>query len=219
MVVIPQLARVGNVAFEGFSTLELAAAKVASLECKRGGQLAADTVQAATIDGLLGPSRMRLQTWFGITAGKPRHDVFYATLRENLLAVNRTLVMSPLTVAYRPDIVLKHAPHDRKLPKTDMLLGDGSLFSGAGVYGYVHQHQAGSGYRVICGRPFIMDSTPHYASTTLYHELTHKVFKSKDHCYGEELCRALARSNPEQAMDNADNYAYFVISLFSKKFS
>jgi len=41
------------------------------------------------------------------------------------------------------------------------------------------------------------------------HELSHEVWSTSDHTYGTVNCKALARSNPSLAIDNADNYEYF----------
>lgn len=60
------------------------------------------------------------------------------------------------------------------------------------------------------------DPDPQEATQTIYHELTHKVLKTKDHCYGTELCAQLAQNTPQLACDNADNYGYFAKSMVGK---
>ncbi len=47
-------------------------------------------------------------------------------------------------------------------------------------------------------------------SATIYHEITHKVLATNDHCYGPAACRFLATQNPGHAIDNADNFALYI---------
>lgn len=60
---------------------------------------------------------------------------------------------------------------------------------------------------------------------TLIHELTHIVFNTDDHAYGykkdpddpeKKTCIDLAKENPAKAIDNADNYEYFIESFPDK---
>lgn len=48
---------------------------------------------------------------------------------------------------------------------------------------------------------------------TLVHEMTHAVVGTKDLAYGVDNCLYLAKTNPSQAVMNADNYEYFVETL------
>lgn len=219
MVHIPKIEREGNVSYEGFAAgASLQHAKRAMAECKRGATLAADTVRTANLLNQVTPMNLqRLRVWYGLKVEAQAHAVLYSTLRRYLLELESALRARPITLVYRPDIVVKHLPEDRKLPPEPLTLGDGRAYTGQNVYGYVHHHQAGSGMRIVCGKPFETDATPHYDSTTIYHELTHKVFASKDHVYGDVGCKALATNTPGQAIDNADNYAYYVISLFTRR--
>jgi peptidyl-Lys metalloendopeptidase len=47
---------------------------------------------------------------------------------------------------------------------------------------------------------------------TLIHEVSHFVVVggTDDYCYGRETCTEMARTDPDMAIDNADNYQYFV---------
>jgi hypothetical protein len=47
---------------------------------------------------------------------------------------------------------------------------------------------------------------------TITHEMSHFLIAggTKDHTYGTRNCKALARSNPELALSNADNFEYWV---------
>ena len=48
---------------------------------------------------------------------------------------------------------------------------------------------------------------------TIVHELSHARSRIEDHEYGREYCLDLAQSNPNTAIDNADNYCYFLETL------
>lgn len=44
---------------------------------------------------------------------------------------------------------------------------------------------------------------------TILHEYTHKSINTEDYVYGTQNCHNLARTNPDKAINNADNYEYF----------
>lgn len=44
---------------------------------------------------------------------------------------------------------------------------------------------------------------------TVVHEMTHILKDTEDYEYGRTACRNLAQTNPNKAVNNADNYAYF----------
>ena len=48
---------------------------------------------------------------------------------------------------------------------------------------------------------------------TIVHELSHARSRIEDHRYGRSNCLNLASSNPNLAIDNADNYCYFLETL------
>ena len=50
--------------------------------------------------------------------------------------------------------------------------------------------------------------------STVVHELTHAMAFTDDITYGYNSCKMLAKSDPTQAVNNADNYNYFVSTLF-----
>jgi hypothetical protein len=60
------------------------------------------------------------------------------------------------------------------------------------------------------------DPDPQEATQTLYHELTHKVIKTVDHCYGTQACKQLAQINPVNACTNADNFGYFAKAMVAR---
>ena len=45
---------------------------------------------------------------------------------------------------------------------------------------------------------------------SIAHELTHAFARTKDHAYGFEKCMQLAKSQPDLAIENADNYEFFI---------
>lgn len=48
-------------------------------------------------------------------------------------------------------------------------------------------------------------------ANTIVHEITHfnRICGTNDYGYGKSFCRNLARTNPNNAVRNADNYCYF----------
>jgi len=203
----PKLVKEGLVAYEGFAAgLELTKAKAAWTECKEEARRAAESVRTAeTLLALAPAHKQRVTEWFGLKPSVPSHQNLYEKLRRNLLTFHSSILSRPVTLVNRPDMMYSsgpvHASNSFDEGKKD-------------IYGYVHWQVAGTGMRVICCKLFLTDPTPYYASTTIYHELTHKLFTTKDHGYGADRCQELATTSPATAIDNADSYAYYVISLF-----
>jgi hypothetical protein len=48
---------------------------------------------------------------------------------------------------------------------------------------------------------------------TIVHEMSHAVAYTEDFKYGEQACQSLAKSDPLDAINNADNYEYFAEAL------
>lgn len=67
----------------------------------------------------------------------------------------------------------------------------------------------GSGMRIYLNDAFFT-LDPILQAATIYHEMTHKVLATNDHCYDPVSCRLLATRNPMQAVDNADNFAHYI---------
>jgi hypothetical protein len=74
---------------------------------------------------------------------------------------------------------------------------------------------------VLCQGFFIVATDPQYPEeplNTFAHEMSH--FKNTantfDHEYGQNFSQVIAASNPIEALDNADNYGYFVAFANSK---
>lgn len=79
--------------------------------------------------------------------------------------------------------------------------GSGDAFSGA--------FHAGSGMRVLMV-PKTHNGNINDLAETMYHELTHKVGGTQDITYHVDTCLENARSNPQQAALNAENYNRFL---------
>ena len=78
------------------------------------------------------------------------------------------------------------------------------------VYAYTHY---GSTTIYLC-RQYITAKDEGYDTKygTIVHEMTHAVDYTEDIDYGEENAEKLAKHDPSQAANNADNYEYFVES-------
>jgi len=65
----------------------------------------------------------------------------------------------------------------------------------------------------VPSRNCVIDSQP----GTLIHEMSHfnDVGKTADNAYGVNNCKNLAKSNPNSAVNNADNYCFFTDSCYS----
>lgn len=85
-----------------------------------------------------------------------------------------------------------------------------------GDYAYTNDTNHGSlnGVTVhLCDQYFRAPLLGNNSQTgTLIHEFTHIIFNTDDHDYGQKECKALAKNNPALAIDNADNYEYFIES-------
>lgn len=204
------LIKEGNVAYEGFAPAQLQRARFAWNQASRAADLALKAVQQFRL-----PANAELiERWFGL---KPLTDPLHAGMlmqvQSKLMQLNDAFRSRPITIVYRPDIVVRTAPHNPAEPQQPVTLPGGTPFTGQNVYGYVHQHLAGSGMRVIMGRWFMDDPDPQEATQTLYHELTHKVVRTVDHCYGTQQCKQLAQTSPANACNNADNFGYFAKAM------
>ena len=200
--VIPRLVQENNYKLENFGGLEEGMARAAVREVRDLCGLINRAISPGSLGGTKIAVRGALADWFGV-----HDDPGYQKVKLKLTQLDNAQLNDKITLVYRPDIVVKDAAG------APAMLGDGAAFTGGNVFGYVHWHQAGSGYRVVCGKLFITDRTPYFASTTIYHEMSHKVLNTVDHGYGEVLCKGYAQEGVDKAMTNADNYAYFAIAI------
>ncbi|MGD9629210.1 MAG: M35 family metallo-endopeptidase [Pyrinomonadaceae bacterium] len=148
--------------------------------------------------------QIRFQRWFG----NPTREAIN-TVREGTRKMWKTFQTSPVTIVLHEDIILHYVQDGSPFGEME----EGS-FGGKDVYGYVWNHKAGSGYRVIMGQWFLADPDPiDGAAETVYHELSHKVLGTVDHIYGKIQSRGLAASQQRLALTNADNWAWFAMSF------
>ena len=93
---------------------------------------------------------------------------------------------------------------------TKQLKFDCSTCNEDGVYGYVYTNQPYQVY--LCGAFWSanINGTDSQAGT-LIHELSHFIIiaGTDDHVYGQYDAKNLAKTNPDSAVDNADNHEYF----------
>lgn len=185
------LIRQGNCAFEGFDEKQLTYAKQAWMRAAEGSSRAARGIlQFKKKD-----DAAKIRRWFGLSPqSNPSHAQLLMVAATKAQEVNKAITTRPITLAYRPNLSARHQE----------------------VYGYVWDHLAGSGFRIILGKWFMCDPDPYEASQTIYHELTHKVCKTEDHEYGVQDCLALASTNPRKAVENADSYGYFMKNYLVK---
>lgn len=202
MVTVPTLHTEQNYKLEGFTGGTLAAARAAVQEVRQLCQTINTGLSHGQFANVSVKTRTALADYFGVAS-----DADYQAVKAWILTLNQAVTTAAVTLVYRPNIIVRD-PMGRPAQ-----LAGGQPFTGGGVFGYVHTHTVGSGYRVVCGALFISDPTPYYASTTVYHEMSHKVLKTVDVGYGDALCRGYALQGAGVAGWNADNYAYFAIAM------
>jgi len=70
------------------------------------------------------------------------------------------------------------------------------------------EYHVGSGFHIILGKAFNPHDRVFSNMGMIYHELTHKILGTNDHCYGKQECKAL--KGTVRAIKNADNFNYFL---------
>jgi len=191
----------GHAIFEEFDAGDIGKAKKAWADAYGCAELAASGIARAGKDNR---EEERFRKWFGTPS-----DDRIRLVAEGLNKMKSTFKSNKVTMVNREDIQVHLV--DGRDPFGPMVA---TSVSGAGVYGYVWSEHEGSGYRIILGRWFLGDPDPiEGAAQTIYHELTHKVLKTKDHAYGKVKARGLATMQPAQAVENADNWAFYAVSF------
>lgn len=83
--------------------------------------------------------------------------------------------------------------------------------SGCSASDYAYVYVGGPNEVFLCGLFFSSSTTGYYSqATTLIHELSHEAAGTDDNAYGTTNCQNLATNDPASAIDNADNYAFFM---------
>ncbi len=68
----------------------------------------------------------------------------------------------------------------------------------------------GSGMRIMVVWKTHAGNTYSYLAQTMYHELSHKVGSTRDHNYDEQTCSGFAKTAPDTAATNAENFNLFL---------
>lgn len=190
----------GNVTWEEFETAQLTKARQGwsdAYDCARMAAAAIDTISRNNAEA------ERFQRWFG----KPTPQAVM-TVKQGLQKMWTTFQSSKVTIVLREDITVHLVNGNDPFDAME------ESFSGAKVYGFVWNHSAGSGYRVIMGQWFLGDPDPiEGAAQTIYHELNHKVLGTTDHAYGKIKSRGFAAADQQKALTNADNWAFYAVSF------
>jgi hypothetical protein len=125
--------------------------------------------------------RARFALWFGTTDDEAR-----------VLIYRRLAVLAKLNEAYG----VKNFRRGRHRP---------------GIFAYVHPTDPS---RIFVDLEFVKATRvgTNSRAGTITHEMSHFVVAggTKDHAYGTEKCKQLARSNPVLALMNADNFEFYV---------
>jgi hypothetical protein len=83
--------------------------------------------------------------------------------------------------------------------------------SRTGVYAYVYANDSS---RVYLDKLFVRAPTvgSNSRAGTISHEMSHFIIGggTRDHAYGVVKCKALARTSPGLALNNADNFTYYL---------
>ena len=189
----------GKVIWEEFDDDQLVKARKAWSDAYDCARMANDAMARISRDS---DEQMRFQLWFGASNPGPLN-----TVRMGIAKMWQAFQSSQVTIVLREDI------------QTHLVNGNDPFdtmeesFAGSDVYGFVWNHSAGSGYRVIMGKYFLADPDPLESAQTIYHELTHKVLATNDHAYGRIKSRGLGATQQPLALTNADNWGYYAISF------
>jgi len=128
------------------------------------------------------------QKWFGSTAPENRELVLERLKKERLLA--------------------------EKLTPENFFPAEGEYADNKKLFAYVHPHDP---KKIFLGGAFANapDMGSNSKAGTLAHEMSHftVIAGTEDYAYGEKDCHALALADPERALNNADNYEFFLEKL------
>ncbi len=195
--------RKGKVIWEEFDDSQLVKARQAWSDSFDFAKMAKEAMDRIGTDS---NEQVRFQRWFGTPT-----PAAIATVKGGVNKLWQAFQSSQVTIVLREDIqthIVNGADPFDEMQES---------FSGADVYGFVWNHKAGSGYRVIMGEVFLGDPDPlEGAAQTIYHELTHKVLATKDHAYGKIKSRGFAAAQQHLALTNADNWAWYALSFMKE---
>jgi predicted aminopeptidase len=171
--------------FEGFSQKEEVFMRAAYVKLQRASMLASQS--------FLGGDLAAYNKWFDGT-GKNAQLMKVAT---NVKGINDAILGRPLTIAKldRPGVNV-----DTKGLCAYVFLVQSGQFA----------HHVGSGMRILVVWKTHAGSDLGYLAQTMYHELAHKVGGVDDLNYNEAVCQQYARTAPQNAANNAENYNLFL---------
>ena len=128
------------------------------------------------------------QKWFGTTAPEHRNLVLERLKKEKALTENLT--------------------------KENFFQAEGKYADEKKLFAYVHPNDP---KKIFLGEAFANapDMGSNSRAGTLAHEISHftVIAGTNDYAYGEKDCSALALADPERALNNADNYEFFLEKL------
>ena len=172
------------------------------------------------------PSKLRsriIDEYFGAVYNKQIHN--------HLILLNNVINNGSKTVTFVDGsprrVRVKVNPHNLDAPQTimkkpyskEVMDGAGAwvhTLPGTGAARKPGEYHVGSGYRIILGKAFNPADPVMYNMGVLYHELTHKVLGTNDHCYGKQNSKKL--KGTARAIKNADNFNFF-LQKFAKDYS
>ncbi|KAA0254387.1 MAG: hypothetical protein EDX89_10340 [Acidobacteria bacterium] len=171
----------------------------------------------------IGLARVKMDTHekkrFEYYFAKPMTDAALTKVKDVLKAVHDVVCARRITLYYRGD----KAPTTLAKNDTPKWLRDqgANALGPDDSYGFVYADVQRPGeYHVFLGKDFFADASRHgkdSMSGVIIHEMTHLLKNTDDHAYGEADAHALVTGpNKAQALENADNYEYFVESFQSK---
>lgn len=173
------------VRFDGFSDRE----KIYMMEAYRVLRRGSAAARAALLRGNLTAYRK----WFD-GSGSAAHLMKVATIVNE---VDQALITRPITFAKldRPGLNV----NTRNLCAYVWLIR-----SGGQVF------HVGSGMRILVVWSTHANASLGYLAQTMYHELTHKVGSTDDVNYNKQTCLGFAKTAPQTAVKNAENYNLFL---------
>ena len=146
-----------------------------------------------------------------------------AKVNNQLILLNNVINNSAKTVTFVDGsprrVRVKVNPHNLDAPQTIMdkpyskkvMARAGAwvhTLPGTGAARKPGEYHVGSGYRIIFGKGFSPADPIFYNMGVVYHELTHKVLGTNDHCYGK--ANSLGLKGTPRAIKNADNFNWFL---------
>ena len=156
----------------------------------------------------------RIVEWFGssiplkVADGVRKMDGFLQDGGRTVTFVDRRHKSEREIIYKGPGV---QADYGRTIPMTEC---DYAYVKNLPDYQTTGEAHVGSGMRLYLGERFFHPSkTTVDRAATLYHEIAHKILAIPDIVYKPGPCRELARTRPQDALRNADNWCYYASSF------